>query len=170
MMEESGKPQMSVTYDLAIAKMAMEIQKEETPTYDDIFIGLGAFHIELSFFKVLGKYIADSGAPHIIATNHLIEEGSLVSFLLATHYKRCKRVHTLLALAMEILHFAAFQVTLEENDLLVVEQLREFLEQSKEDADLVESLSDDVKALLKKYNTFTDQTRKGQQGKTNMLT
>ena len=67
---------------------------------------------------------------------------------------------------MEILHFAAFQVTLKEHDLLVVEQLRELLENSKEDANLVDSLNDDVKALLKKYNTFTDQTRKGQHGKT----
>ena len=88
MLEESGKPQIAVTYDLAIAKMAMEIQREETPTYDDLFIGLGAFHIELSFFKVLGKYIADSGAPYIIGVNKLVEEGSLMSFLLGKNYKR----------------------------------------------------------------------------------
>ena len=166
MMQESGKPQITVTFDLAIAKMAMEIQREETPTYDDLFIGLGAFHIELSFFKALGKYIADSGAPHIIAANKLIEEGSLMSFLLGTNYKRCKRVHTLLALAMEILHFAAFQITLEEDDLLVIEDLKEFLTKSEEDDSLVDSLSADAKALLDKYNKFTDKTRKGEHGKT----
>ena len=37
-------------YDLAIAKLAMQIQAEEKPTFDKIFISLGSFHLEMAFF------------------------------------------------------------------------------------------------------------------------
>ena len=58
MASECNMSSISVTYDLAIAKIALEIQAEECPQYDNIFIALGAFHIELSLFGVLEKYIA----------------------------------------------------------------------------------------------------------------
>ena len=57
---------ISVTYDIAVAKIAFEIQAEERPWYDKAFIYLGAFHIELSLFGVLGKYIAESGEPYLL--------------------------------------------------------------------------------------------------------
>jgi hypothetical protein len=38
---------LSVTYDLAIAKIALTIQSEESPKYDRLFIQLGSLHIEL---------------------------------------------------------------------------------------------------------------------------
>ena len=36
----------AVTYDLALAKIAMQIKHEEIPKYDDVFIAPGSFHIE----------------------------------------------------------------------------------------------------------------------------
>ena len=53
---ECEKESVAVTYELAIAKKAMQIQSTEKPKYDNV-INLGGFHIEMSFFKVLGKYI-----------------------------------------------------------------------------------------------------------------
>lgn len=53
--DECGKRPTSVTYDLAIAKNAMQIQSSEKPKYDNTFVNLGAFHIELELFKLLGK-------------------------------------------------------------------------------------------------------------------
>ena len=56
--EECSKYIMSVTYDLAIAKVAMQLQAEEKPTYDNVFIHLGHFHITCAFFyawKVPGR-------------------------------------------------------------------------------------------------------------------
>ena len=47
---ESQKENNSVTYDLAIAKLAMQIQAEEKPIFDKIFISLGSFHLEMAFF------------------------------------------------------------------------------------------------------------------------
>lgn len=50
--EECEQKHIVVTYDLAIACKAYRIQADMAPELDRIFITLGAFHIELSFFKV----------------------------------------------------------------------------------------------------------------------
>lgn len=97
---ESGKQSIAVTYDLAIAKLAMQIQAEEKPTFDD-----GSFHIELALFSAFGKVIDESGGPHILNECEVLAKGSITGFTKGKNYKRCKRLHKLLALAMEILHF-----------------------------------------------------------------
>lgn len=53
--EECGQKYIIVTYDLAIAIKAFRIKADMSPTFDNIFIALGAFHIQLSFFKVINK-------------------------------------------------------------------------------------------------------------------
>ena len=86
---ELKKQAISVTYDLAIAKMAMEIQAEEAPKFDNVFIALGSFHIEISFFGVLGKFISESGGPHLLNECHVIEKGSLTSCDCVFPYQFC---------------------------------------------------------------------------------
>ena len=63
---ENGKDSIAVTYDLAIAKIAMQIQAEDSPKYDMLFISLGSFHIEMCIFAMIGKYVDESGEPNII--------------------------------------------------------------------------------------------------------
>ena len=63
---KAQKTSTAVTYDLATAKIAMQIKHEETLKYDGVFIALGSFHIEMVFFKVLGKLIAESEGPYIL--------------------------------------------------------------------------------------------------------
>ena len=46
-----GKHNIAVTYDLAITKLALQIQAEESPEFDNIFVTLGSFHTELAFFN-----------------------------------------------------------------------------------------------------------------------
>ena len=60
---------ISLTCDLAIAKLAYQIQATEAPVIDTIFINLGAFHIEMAYFNAIGKYIAESGGPLYTYTN-----------------------------------------------------------------------------------------------------
>ena len=79
----------------------MQIQAEEKPTFDNILISLGSFHLEIAFFfSALGKIIEESGGPHI-----------LEKVLRGKSYKRCKRMHELLAIAFEILHFESCLTT-----------------------------------------------------------
>lgn len=48
-----------VTYDLAIANKAYKIKADLAPSFDDVFIMLGGFHIELSYFKVSAAILLD---------------------------------------------------------------------------------------------------------------
>lgn len=111
---ECKQPYMHVTYDLAIAKIALQIQSMERPIYDSIFISLGPFHIMMSAFKAIGKYIAESGLPDILTNSGLLACGSLNGYLTGKHFNRCKRIHPITAVAIEILHFKYFLVEKDE--------------------------------------------------------
>lgn len=50
--DECKQDYIIVTYDLAIASKALNIKAQKSPQFDKLFINLGPFHIELSFFKV----------------------------------------------------------------------------------------------------------------------
>ena len=106
--KECNKSAIVVTYDLAIAKIAMSIQAEQSPALDNVFVALGSFHIEMAFFSACGKVIAESGGPHFLNECGILKPGSLKGFISGKHYNRCKRFHDYLSLAMELLHFQSY--------------------------------------------------------------
>ena len=59
--KECGQYYITVTYDMSIAKIAKQIQSEEAPTFDNVFIMFGSLHIELAYFSALGRLIEGSG-------------------------------------------------------------------------------------------------------------
>ena len=69
---------------------------------------LDPFASLVHFFSMLGNYLAESGGSHILNETHVIEKGSLKSFLSGESCNRCKRSHQLHEVAMEILHVQAF--------------------------------------------------------------
>ena len=71
--------------------------------------------MEFALLGVCGKYIDCSGGPHILNEAHIVEKGSMNSFLSGKNYERSKRAHFLLALAFEILHFQSFLSSQDEN-------------------------------------------------------
>ena len=51
---ECGKENIAVTYDLAIAKLALQIQSpEESPEFDNIFVTLGSFQFEKFYLTLV---------------------------------------------------------------------------------------------------------------------
>ena len=72
---ECGKTSIAVTYDLAIAKIAMQIQEEENPQFDRIFVALGSFHVEMALLSAFGKIIAESGGPHVLNECEVLAKG-----------------------------------------------------------------------------------------------
>lgn len=77
--QKCNQQKIIVTYDLAIAKMALQIQSQEKPLYDDIFVNLGGFHMQMAFFKVIGKYIDSSGLVDILINADVLAMGSVNS-------------------------------------------------------------------------------------------
>ena len=83
----------------------MTIQAAESPEFDNVFVALGSFHIELAFFSALGKIVKESGATHFLGELEILKSGSLNGFIKGKSYNRCKRIHEYLSLSMESLHF-----------------------------------------------------------------
>ena len=92
---------MSVIYDLAIAKIALQLQAEEKPTYGNVTP-------PVHFFSIPAKYVAESGGSHILNETNVIKKRSLKSFLSGKSYNRFKRSHQLLEAAIQILYVQAF--------------------------------------------------------------
>ena len=86
--EECGDQTVVVTYDLAIAKLALQIQATEAPQYDNIFICFGPFHIILAYFACLGHYLDGSGGAEILTETAVLAGGSLNGFLNGKHFNR----------------------------------------------------------------------------------
>ena len=131
--QECGQQYGVVTYDLNAAKPAMQIQVTDSTKFDNFFIMLGPFHIEMAFFKARGKLIDSSGGPEMLTDTDVLASGSMNGFLSGKHFNRCKRLHPLLALSFEVLHFQAFLGALEGKDEL---QNVLFELQSRQDEDV----------------------------------
>ncbi|RVE41875.1 hypothetical protein evm_013483 [Chilo suppressalis] len=128
---ECGKNFFSVTYDLAMAKVALRIQSAEDE-FQKLFINFGPFHIMLSFFKACGKFISGSGLTNILIDSEILASGSVSSFVSGKHFNRCKKIHPLLSLALQILHFERFLQS-EEYDLENIQQYLEVFNEQQND-------------------------------------
>ncbi len=106
--EECSQEYGIVTYDLAAAKPAIQMQAEESPLYDNVFVCFGVFHITLAYFAGIGFVKAESGGTEILVETGVLASRSLNGFLAGKHYNRCKRLHPLLANDMRTLHLKSF--------------------------------------------------------------
>ena len=105
---ECGEPYAIVTYDLAIAKPALQIQAQESPSFDNVFVCFGGFHISMAYFSALGHLVESSGFTEVLCSADVLAHGSVRGFIGGKHYNRCKRIHPLFALILQILHFRQF--------------------------------------------------------------
>lgn len=154
-----------VTYDLAIAKMAMQVQSEEAPKYDNLIVNLGGFHIQSAFYKALGKFLDCCGVENILIESGVIAAGSINGFISGKHFNRCKRVHTLLSGALQTLHFEMFL----KKKILDVDNVRDELSlllQKQSDPTVEQSLSPALKSIIEEYRKFAELTLHGDHGKT----
>ncbi|XP_031341089.1 uncharacterized protein LOC116169200 [Photinus pyralis] len=149
---------ISVTYDLQIAKTAMQIQCQESPKYDNIFIHLGAFHVQLSYFKAVGKFLEESGGPYILIEANVLAAGSLKGFITGTHFNRCKRIHGLLATAIQRLHLESYFEKYGIDSTALIPSL--------ENVESLDNLPADIDDMLNNYETYYKDTENGLYGKT----
>ena len=158
--EECGEDHALVTYDLAVAKIAKQIQDAEQPSFDNIFIMFGSFHIELSFFGSLGKLIEGSGGPFVLSEQDIIAPGSMMKFLKGKMYNRCRRAHILLSTALHGLHFERFLLD-EGLDDATKKLLKDWATSPDNTV-----IPDDLQLLATKYSFYCKETLAGKRGKT----
>ena len=152
------------SYDLNAAKPAMQMQATEKPKYDNVFIMPGVFHVEMAFFKALGKLFEDSGGPTMLIETDVLATGSLNGFLSGKHFNRCKRLHPILGLALEILHFQVFIDSYEQKDEL--KAMTDKLSLTRRDDLEVVLASEVLFRCVSSYTTYTEKTRSGEHGVT----
>lgn len=113
--------------------------------------------------KVIGKFIAGSGLPNILTDSEILANGSVGSFLSGKHFNRCRKIHPLLSLALQILHFKRF-LNSNEFDLEIIRNpLLQFNKQSTSSP----RMSDDtLLQLFEKYEKFKNDNLEGKKGKT----
>ena len=46
-----------------------------------MFVILGAFYIEMTFFSAIGKYIINSGGTHLLKQSRILEKGDSMGLL-----------------------------------------------------------------------------------------
>lgn len=163
--QKCNQEEIIVTYDLAIAKMAMQIQRDSSPDFDNIFINLGAFHTEMAFFKATGKFIDSCGIMDVLVQAEVLAGGSVNGFITGKHFNRCKRIHPLISGALQTLHFKQF---ISENDCncdLVYEDLVNLMN-STNDVNEKLVLPDSLQDVLQDYKSYCDLTLTGHHGKT----
>ncbi|GBP62840.1 hypothetical protein EVAR_44695_1 [Eumeta japonica] len=157
--EEVKQSSIQVTYDLAIAKVALQIQATEAPKFDKLFIHLGPFHIMMSYFKAVGKFITDCGLSNVMVQSSLLASGSVTGFLDGKHFNRCKRLHPLVSVGLEILHFKSFldMNNVEISDAVIEELVR--LQNTPISSFEIEN--EELKLLLHNYCIHKQQTLNG---------
>lgn len=155
---------IQVTYDLAIAKVALQIQATEKPAFDNLFIHLGPFHIMMAYFKALGKVIIDCGLPNVMVQSNMLAMGSLNGFLEGKHFNRCKRLHPLMAMGLEILHYKSF---LEKKNIVFTDlMVQEVTRLGTCPISSFKIQNEELDELLNDYNIYKEQTLNGELGKT----
>ena len=164
--KECGEEFALVTYDLAIAKPALQIQIDKAPNFDNVFICFGAFHIQMAYFGALGHILEESGGPQVLADTEVLAIGSLNGFLSGRHYNRCKRLHVLLATAFRVLHFRSYVATCGNISASLLNLLTGLKDQPSSEAFEVIQNSPDFLSFLENYERFTEETRSGNHGST----
>lgn len=146
-----------------VAKPALQLQATEAPKFDDIFIMFGAFHIQMAFFKTIGKLVAESGGPRMLTECQVLATGSLKSFVAGTFFNRHKHRHSILALAMQILHFREFPKTSNNGEAIKALVSSQCMKEGQYFDWIDITVFQD---LIRDYEKFSNQTRNGAHGPT----
>ena len=157
----SGDKYVIVTYDLAVAKIARQIQIQNSPKFDDCFIEFGQFHTILSLFLSIDKILEGNGAAYLLSKGKIIAGGSINKFLRGKSYNRCRRGNLLLATAMHGLHLERF---IKDMNIPSTNFLQE-LENWAIVEDIFEVPSN-LQYMVKKYDLYLEETLNGKMGKT----
>ena len=158
-MVETGKTSITVTYDLAIAKIALQIQHAESPQFDNIFVKFGDFYINCAYFNSVGKYINESG---------ILALGSKKGFIKGKHYHRCKRIHPLLVAALQTLHIESLlqSVEIEDSTINLIKDELNTIQHTRSLPSDMSFLSRELQDIMVLYDRFVQDTLTGLHGAT----
>lgn len=155
---------IEVTYDLAIVKVALQIQSTDSPLFNRVFVHLGSFHIMMAYFKAIGTFIDNCGITNILVDSGILAGGSINSFIFGQHFNRCKKLHPIISLVFQILHFQQF---LQESHRTISSELKNYLINFMTTQSSTPKINNqEVLNLFNEYELYTEKTLNGYHGKT----
>lgn len=131
---------------------------------NNLFIHLGPFHIMMAYFKAVGKIIIDCGLSNIMVQSNLLASGSVNGFLEGKHFNRCKRLHPLMGLGLQVLHFKSFLAF--KNTTVTDQMLEEITRLQTSPISSFKIENEELEGLLNEYNIYKQRTLDGEFGKT----
>lgn len=168
--QECQQKEILVTYDLAVAKLAWQIKCEEKksePNFENVFIDLGDFHLQMAAYNAIGTFIDGCGLTEVAVDCELLASGSINGILSGKHFNRCKKVHTIMALGLQILHFEAFMEGFtEEWPDNYREILKSYHKKQLKPADFENENLKKIEHIMDEYIIFKKKTAAGDHGKT----
>ena len=154
-----------VTFDLAAAKLAMNVVWNEPKKFESVVIHLGAFHTLCSYMGALGKYVESSGFEEVILEAGVCASGSLQQVMDGRHYNRSLRIHHNMLDAMYRLVMRRF-VDDNEVDVQTLSKLQQLSENPCAES-LQNAKADDVsESFVRRLSDFVEGIRRGKLGKT----
>lgn len=127
----------------------------------------------MDFFKAVGTFIDECGLSHMMIESKIIASGSVKGIIEGKHFNRCKGLHPLMALGLQMLHFDQFLKSKNTEEDFVKEQIYEdLLEYQDKKVSFSSSTSTDLlpnemlSQLLDFYKRYMANTRQGNHGKT----
>lgn len=162
--KECDEPYAQVSYDLGIGKIAFPLKSTEKGLCENVFVHVGTFHNQMAFFKGVGSFIDGCGLTNVLVEAGLIGTGSVATFLSGKHFNRCKRLHILCMLCLQMQEFKYF---LEKKNIEVDENVQDYLQtlQKKPMHDLLVN-NENVDEILLKFKRFKEEVLTGIHGKT----
>lgn len=105
-----------------------------------------------AYFKAIGKFI---DSCEIMVNAEGLTSGSVNTFIPGQHFDRCKRLHPLLSLALQSIHFEQF---LNEKNIEITDDMKGYLStfKSQKSTDPVIN-NQNFKNLLKKYERINNE-------------
>ena len=94
--------------DEGVYHIAREIQLLSHNSFDNIFLGLGGFHMEKVVMACLGKYLKGSGIDKVLTNTEIYGPISIESVLNGGHYADANRAYSLIAETLFTLQLDAF--------------------------------------------------------------
>ena len=106
--KECGDKYAIVTYGLAAAKIARQIQIQNSSKLFHTVRSTPYNFFHFSLFSSIGKILEESGAAYLLSEAKIIAGGSINKFVRGKSYSRCCRGNLLLATAMHGLYLERF--------------------------------------------------------------
>ena len=107
-LKQKGDAYGGLWADEGVYSIAKEIQLMKPDQFDNIFLGLGGFHMEKIVLACLGSYLEPSGIFDVLVETKCYGTNVIKSVISGSHYARARTAHSMIHEVFATMMFEAF--------------------------------------------------------------